>query len=485
MRQPLYSGRASTMDELKDSYRMTRIWLRVAIVAALGLASATAGATDLAEAYHRAQRSDPQLREADATRLALREARPQAFAALLPQLQATAGYTHDNSSGLSTFFTSSGVSSYNSQTGTNNKQWALELRQSVFHWEKFAAVRQANAQVAQAEVDYSVARQSLILRTATAYFAVLAAQDTVEAAQAAREAISHQLEQAEQRFEVGLIAVTDVEEARAANDQAAATLIAAKRTLATARDQLREVTGDSVEILSRPGDDMPLVAPDPVGEDQWVRTALDQNLSLASARMGAEIARESITVAEAGHLPSVDLVARESNVDVTGSTSLIDPSLGSLTYPANTGTRDKQISLQLTVPLFSGGAVASRVRQASYEHRAAHERLERVARATERGTRDAYLGVITEISRVKALRQAVQSSRIALTATEAGYEVGTRTAVDVLLARQRLFDAQTTYARSRYDYLLNVLTLEQESGTLDDRSVDRLNALLDHPVTVR
>jgi len=464
---------------------MTRIWLRAAIVAALGLTGAAAGATDLAEAYHRAQRSDPQLREADATRLAIREAKPQAFAALLPQLQATGGYTHDDSSGSSIYFTSGALSSIYSDTPSNSKQWAIELRQSVFHWEKFAALRQANAQIAQAEVDYNVARQSLIVRTATAYFAVLAAQDTVEAAQAAREAISHQLEQAEQRFEVGLIAITDVEEARAANDQAAATLIASKRTLATAHDQLREVTGDSVDILSRPGDEMPLVAPNPVGEEQWVRAALDQNLDLASARMGAEIARESINVAEAGHLPSLDIVAREANVDVTGTSTLYDPTAGSLNYPANSNTRDKQISLQLTVPLFSGGAIASRVRQASYQHRAAHERLERVARATERGTRDAYLGVITEISRVKALRQAVQSSSIALTATEAGYEVGTRTAVDVLLARQRLFDAQTTYSRSRYDYLLNVLTLEQEAGTLDDRSVERINAMLDHPVSVR
>lgn len=464
---------------------MTCIWLRAAIVAGLGLTGAGAHATDLAEAYHRAQRSDPQLREADATRLAIREARPQAFAALLPQLQATGGYTHDTATGLSNFFTSGGLASANTESTSNTKQWALQLRQTVFHWEQFAAIRQANAQVAQAEVDYNAARQSLIVRTATAYFGVLAAQDTLEAAQAAHEAISHQLEQAEKRFEVGLIAITDVEEARAANDQSAATVIASKRTLATARDQLREVTGDSVEMLSRPSDSMPLVAPEPVGEDPWVRAALDQNLALSSARIGAEIARESVNVAQAGHLPSLDLIARESNNDVSGTTSLFDPTAGSLSFPANSSSRDKQISLQLTVPLFSGGAVSSRVRQASYQHRAAHERLERVARATERGTRDAYLGVISEISRVKALRQGVESSKTALNATEAGYEVGTRTSVDVLLARQRLFDAQTTYARSRYDYLLNVLALEQEAGTLDDKSVDRLNALLDRTVTVR
>jgi outer membrane protein len=470
---------------LKEFHSMTAIWPRAALLAAMGLASATCVATDFTEAYHRAQRSDPQLREADATRLATREARPQAFSALLPQVQATGGYTHDTTSGLSNFFTSGGLASADVESTTNSKVWALQLRQTVFHWDQFAAIRQASAQVAQAEVDYNAARQSLILRTASAYFSVLEAQDTLEAAQAAREAISHQLEQAEKRFEVGLIAVTDVEEARAANDQAAATVIAAKRTLATAREILREVTGDSVETLSRPSDEMPLVNPDPIGEDQWVRAALDQNLALSSARLAAEIARDAVSVAEAGHMPSVDLIARTSNTDVTGTTSFIDPTAGALSYPSNTSSRDKQISLQVTVPLFSGGAIASRVRQASYQHRAAHERLERIARATERGTRDAYLGVISEISRVKALHQSVESSKIALTATEAGYEVGTRTAVDVLLARQRLLDAQTNYAKSRYDYLLNVLTLEQQAGTLDDKSVERVNALLDRTVTVR
>jgi len=484
MSHPLYSA-STGLDRLQGIPSMTRLWLRATLVAAMSLTSVVASATDFTEAYHRAQRSDPQLREADANRLATREARPQAFAALLPQLQATGAYTHDSTSGLSNFFTSGGLASANVETTTTAKQWAIQLRQTIFHWDQFAAIRQAGSQVAQAEVDYHSAQQSLILRTATAYFGVLEAQDTLEAAQAAHEAISHQLEQAEKRFEVGLIAVTDVEEARAANDQAAATVIAAKRTLATSRDKLREVIGDSVDILSRPGDEMPLVAPNPIGEDQWVRAALDQNLELSSARLGAEIARESMNIAESGHLPTLDLIARESNNDINGTTSFVDPTAGSLSYPANSSSRDKQISLQVTVPLFSGGAIASRVRQASYQHRAAHERLEKVARATERGTRDAYLGVISEISRVKALRQAVESSKIALTATEAGYEVGTRTAVDVLLARQRLFDAQTNYAKSRYDYLLNVLSLEQQAGTLDDRSVDRLNALLEHTVKVR
>ena len=320
----------------------------------------------------------------------------------------------------------------------------------------------------------------MILRTATAYFNVLAARDTLDAAEASRDAIARQLEQADKRFDVGLIAITDVEEARAAADQATATVIASKRTLATTRDQLRELTGDAFDELARPGDEMPLITPDPASEDAWVKAALDQNLALASARLGADIAREAISSARGGYLPTLDLVASKSGTNTTGTTTVFGTA-----FPADSDGNDRQIGLQLTVPIYSGGYNSSKVREAVYRQRAARERLERTARATERATRDSYLGVISEISRVKALRQALASSRTALAATEAGYEVGTRTAVDVLLSRQRLFDAQTNYARSRYDYVLNVLTLEQATGTLDESRLTRVNGWLDQTVSVR
>jgi outer membrane protein len=230
---------------------------------------------------------------------------------------------------------------------------------------------------------------------------------------------------------------------------------------------------------------MPLVSPDPASEDQWVKAALDQNLALSSARIGADIARESVSIARGSHLPTLDIVARRSGTQNSGDTTYFDPSGTNSVFGADSSNKDKQIGLQLTVPIYSGGATQSRVREAVYLHRAARERLERVARATERGTRDAYLGVITEISRVSALKQSVESSRTALAATEAGYDVGTRTAVDVLLARQRLFDAQTSYARSRYDYVLNVLTLEQQAGTLDESRLSRVNAWLGQAVSVK
>jgi len=451
-------------------------------LAALPLLGAPcAGAADLAEVYQRALRNDPQLREADANRLAALEARPQALASLLPQLGATAGYTNDDVSGASLAVANAGVLvPYQSAARTDATQWSLQLRQTLFRWDQIAALRRAGVQVTQAEVDFRAAQQDVIVRTATAYFNVLAARDTLDAAEAARDAIGRQLEQTEKRYEVGLIAVTDVEEARAASDQAVATVIADKRALATTREQLRELTGDAFDELKRPGEDMPLIAPEPAAEEQWVRAALDQNLQLSSARLGVDIARENIAVARSGHLPALDIVASRSATNTNGTYSA-----AGLVQPADTSNYDRQIGVQLTFPIYAGGGTASRVRQAVFQQRAARERLERTARATERQTRDSYLGVLSEISRVRALKQAVASSDTALKATEAGYEVGTRTTVDVLLARQRLLDAQTTYARSRYDYIINVLLLEQAGGTLDETRLTRVNGWLGQTVTVK
>jgi outer membrane protein len=462
--------------------------------AALVLPGLALGA-DLTEIYHRALRNDPILREADANRQAALEAKPQALGALLPQLTATGSYTRDETSGTTPYLVPADLSNPTgpsvyapvpNATTSDIRQWNVQLRQTIFHWDQFATLRQAGIEVAQAEVDYHAAQESVILRTATAYFNVLAARDTLEAADASKEAIGRQLEQAEKRFDVGLIAITDVEEAKAAADQSSAAVILAKRTLAASRDQLRELTGDAFDELSRPGDDMPLIAPDPASEEQWVRAALDQNLTLSSARLGADIAHENIAIARAGHAPKIDLVASKSGNN-TGATTTINGPYSPLfggSFPSGSVINDKQIGVQVTVPIYSGGTTSSLVRQAVYRHRAARERLEQTARETERQTRDAYLGVISEIARVEALKQALASSRTALQATEAGYEVGTRTAVDVLLARQRLLDAQTAYARSRYDYVINVLTLEQAAGTLDESRLTRVNGWLGETVSV-
>jgi outer membrane protein len=468
--------------------------LHVAVCTALFSATA-AQASDLAEVYARALQNDPQIREAEANRLATLESKPQALSALLPQLSAGAGYDKSkrDGPGFVSFVNSAGIPSSieaDTKTDTDINSWDVTLRQSIFRWENWVALKQADKQAAQAEIDYQAAQQDLILRTSESYFNVLAAKDTLTAAEATYEALGRQLEQAEKRFEVGLIAVTDVQEAKAAYDSATADLIQAKRNLATQQEFLRELTGDTFDTLSGPGENLPLSAPNPANEDDWVKLAMDQNLQLNSSRIGAEITRDDISLQRGGHYPSLDLMVTRGNTDTSGdgTARFTNPETGLpgvSVNPVSSNYDDTMIRLQLTVPIYSGGATSSRVRQAEYRHRAARERLERTARATERDTRDAYLGVMSEMSRVQALKQAVESARIALQATEAGYEVGTRTTVDVLDGRRRLFEAETNYARSRYDYLINVLKLKLAAGALDPVQVAQLNGELTETVKLR
>jgi len=468
----------------------TNMTLRVRILAACGfsLFAGALHAADLLSVYERALQNDPQIREADANRLASRESKPQAVAALLPQFTASGGYSKDEQQVGQTTLINSDPNDANSplvaatisrDADGNTRQYDLTLRQTLFRWDQWAALRRADEHVAQAEADYQAAQQDLILRTSQRYFDVLAAQDTVDAAQATLEAFSRQLEQADKRFEVGLIAITDVQEARAAHDQAAAAVIQAKRALATAQELLRELTGESFDTLAGPIDDLPLESPSPADEEQWVSSALDQNLRVISARLATDIAKQDVSVARAGHLPSIDIVASRQDQDFDG-TQVGRNVIGEKTprSPADQNQTNDSIGVQVTFPIYSGGAVASRVRQRVYLHRAARERLERTNRETERAARDAYLGVLSEMSRVRASKQALESSRTALQATEAGFEVGTRTTVDVLQSRRQLFDAQTTYSRSRYDYILNVLQLQLATGTLDRADLEKINAFL-------
>ena len=457
----------------------TRFFVRTVLLTA-SLTAVNAGAADLRDVYERALTSDPLIREADANRLAARESRPQAIAALLPQIAASGRYNDEERDSSGAFVEPGNPPTPEVRDSDGNSSaWDVTLRQNIFRWQNWATLRRASAQTAQAEADYSAAQQDLILRTSEAYFNVLAAQDTLEAAVAAHDAIGRQLEQSDKRFEVGLIAVTDVQEAKAAFDSATAALIQAKRNLATAQERLRELTGETFDVLEKPGADMPLTGPNPASPEDWVQLAMQQNARLISSRLAADITREDIGFERGGHFPSLDVVVSRSHFDSEATIS------GSSAGDIDTDSDDTVVSLQVTVPIFSGGATRSRVRQAQFLNIAARERLERTARETEREARDAYLGVNSEVARVQSLRQAVESAMTALQATEAGYEVGTRTSVDVLEARRRLFEAQTNYARSRYDYLLNVLRLQLAAGTLDRQGLEEINVLLTETVRVR
>ncbi len=439
-------------------------------------------AATLLEVYQQAVQSDPLIHEAEARRLATLESVPQARGQLLPQLSASGNWSSGSNTGQQSFQQeiSPGVVEFRTvetESDFESFAWNAELRQTLFRWDQFVGLKQAGKRVAKAEVDFEAAQQDLIVRVVSRYFDVLAAEDRLTSIHADRLAIARQLEQAQQRFEVGLIAITDVQESQAAYDQSIAAEIQAKRELATARELLREITGEYTPVLSAPGDDFPLISPNPADEASWIDLAMNQNLALVSSRFDEEIARDEISFRRTGHYPTLDLVA---NYD-TSDTDISNATLGGMLSPnpnfPTDNTRDS-ISLQFTVPLFEGGRTSSRVREAVYLHRASREQLQRVARETERQTRDAYLGVLSEISRVKALAQAVQSSRTALEATQAGFEVGTRTIVDVLNSQRSLYQAITNYYQSRYTYIGNVLQLKLAAGTLQIQDLEEIDRFL-------
>ena len=435
----------------------------------------TGNATSLIDVFEDALVNDPLLKEALANKEAISESRPQARSLLLPQINASGSYSDSDINGRSTFQQKTSIGTVTNTTGflqeSETTQWDVSIRQTIFDFGAWMNLKKANKTVAQAEIDYLAAEQQLMVRVATAYFNVLAAQDTLESEQAARQAIEKQLDQSRKRFDVGLIAITDVQEAQAAYDQSIANEITAKRNLATSKESLRAITDNYPSNLLKPDDGLPLIMPNPQSETDWVNTSLEQNLSFLSAQLGTEIARSEVKVQRSGHFPTIGVQAQKRD---TNSDSFRSDSGGDFN-PADTENINEGIGVQVNIPIFSGGQTSSRVRQAVARHRASKEKLERVGRETTRNARDSYLGVISGIATVKALQQSVKSSAIALQATEAGYEVGTRTTVDVLDARRRLYSSQRNLAISKYDYLKNIIQLKQAAGTLSKDDLIQIN----------
>ena len=246
---------------------------------------------------------------------------------------------------------------------------------------------------------------------------------------------------------------------------------------------MREITDQDYPSLAKPGDDMALNPPQPADPEHWVQVSMDQNLSLLSSRLAADVARDAVEVSRAGHFPTVGITASRGaqNLD-TNETSAFGGPPASVRYPGSQNSNEVQ--LQVTVPIFSGGATQSQVRQAQYNWIAAKDHVQVISRQTEHLARDSYNGLVSKIAQVNALRQGLESAQVALQATQAGYDVGTRTAVEVLQGRQSLVQAQTSYAQSRYDYLLDIINLRLAAGTLNrghpgrnqqipDRAADR------------
>lgn len=455
----------------------TKQLLAVAIGACL--AASASAQESLIDIYNRALQNDPAIREAEATYLSQAEVKPQARASLLPSLNLTArrANNHQDSPGGSDLGGGITVGT-RTITDADQQNWQIGLTQTIFNWSQYATLRAADKRVARAETDFEAAKQSLMIRVSQRYFDVLAAEDNLSSASAAREAISRQLEQSQRRFEVGLIAITDVQQSQAGYDDAVAAEIEAQRGVASAHESLREIIGEIIMDLAAPTDNAPLLSPDPPNPEQWVQTALQQNLALVSSRLAAEVAQEDIDVQRGSRLPTLSLSAGYSDARNDSDIEVFDNILGNSLRQTNTKPEGRQWSLDLRFPIYTGGLNHSRVQQSVYNYRAATEALERISRQTERQTRDAYLGVISNVARVRALRQAVESNRTALRATEAGFEVGTQTTVDVLTSQNALRRAETTYSQSRYQYILNVLLLKQAAGTLSEADLMEVDGWL-------
>jgi outer membrane protein len=410
----------------------------------------------LLQVYDRAVAYDATFRAAAFARDAAVEAYPQARAAILPQLDLGYGYAYSDSE------TQLSGQPAQRRTGTS-RSLDLTLNQALFNWSAFKQLDQASQQVAQAQ--YGIAGEDLILRVAQTYFGVLSAQDAVRSARAENEAVGRQLEQAKERFDVGLSAITDVQEAQARFDLTVAELINAERQLDAAREALAEVAGVEGRALAVLQDEIPLPAPNPADVQQWVDTALQRNLSLMSAQHAAGAAEAGVKVAKGARLPTVN--AQGVYSDGRSETGV---------FPAE--TTDQRVGVQLNLPIFSGLATQSRISQAAGVLEQRKAELEGSERLVQRQTRDAYQGVIAGAARVRALNQAVISSRTALEASETGLEVGTRTAIDVLNAQQQLFFAERNALQARYDYLLAVLSLKRAAGSLSRADLEDIERVL-------
>lgn len=422
-----------------------------------------AHAADLMQVYREAAAYDAQYAAARAQRDAGVEKLPQGRAGLLPIINLSANTTWND------------IESTSRSTGMtlgrdyNSNGWNVTLSQPLFRWQNWVGYKQSELATALAEVQFVQASQDLIVRVAQAYFDVLLAQETLATAQAQKVAIAEQLEAAKRSFEVGTATITDTHEAQARYDLALATEIAAENDLAVKRQALRTLTGKEFDTLKGLRSGVRIDPPQPADIGQWVAAAESGNLGVQLAQTNFEIASREIEKQRAGHYPTLDLVATHGR---SGSGF-------SSTTGGGVDTKSSTIGLQLAVPLFAGGAVSSREREAAALNEKARADLDNARRQAALAARQAYLGVSSGLAQVKALEAGVASSQLALESNKLGYEVGVRINIDVLNAQSQLYDTKQKLAKARLDTLVAQLRLKAAAGTLSEADLATINALLE------
>ncbi|WP_133480153.1 TolC family outer membrane protein [Cognatilysobacter segetis] len=454
----------------------------LAIALAVLLPSA-ASAADLMQVYQLARENDPQFSTTEAQARATREGAVQARAAMLPQIDGSASLTRSRSEGPSTqtqFDPETGEPvrfSGDTQSNTTSRSLGVNLQQMVFDRARFTTLRSQQALSRASEYQVEAAGDSLITRTSAAYFNVLVQLETLAAAQASETALKKQFDFASKRLEVGLAPITDVHEARAQYDNARANTILARNAVEDAYQALAEITGQPVASLKALPENFQPTLPTEGSADAWVAKAMDNNPALRATREQVASAEENIETARSGYWPSLYLNGSYGDRKTTGDSTFSTGAFSS-TNPIDSQSRGPTLGVTLNVPIFNGGATASRVRQAIAQRDASSDQLEQQRRALTRNTRAAYQSLVAGISEVEARRSALTSARAAYEASQVGLEVGTRTVLDVLNNQQNLFNAQRAYAQARYNFLQSRLNLEQAAGTLDGADVQDVNRLL-------
>ncbi|MEO8366596.1 MAG: TolC family outer membrane protein [Pseudoxanthomonas sp.] len=418
-----------------------------------------ASATDLMQTYELARAGDPQLAAAESGRLAQKEGAVQARASLLPQINGSASLNRSRNE----------VDGLPGSTTNTSRSYGVSVNQSVFDFSRYSTLRSQKALSQAADFDLEAANDSLITRTSAAYFNVLVAIETLAAAEAQQTALQKQFDYAQKRLDVGLAPITDVHEARAQYDSARASVIVSQNTLKDAYEALTELTGQPISNLKALPDDFRPVLPTEYDANGWVNTAVTTNPALKSLEYQVQSADAGVATARAGHLPTLSLGG------TWGKDAAWGDSIGGGIRGDGTGTT---VGLTLSVPIFSGGATQSRVREALANRDRVQDGYEQQKRAIVRNTRNAYQTLEAGISEIEARRLALVSAKAAYEASQVGLEVGTRTVLDVLINQQNLFQAQQNYALAKYNYLQNRLLLDQAAGTLDGSDVQNVNRLL-------
>lgn len=440
----------------------------LSLAVAAAFFSAAAGAADLLQVYKLALDNDPQFIAARYQADAGREKSAQGLSGLLPTVNATANTQWND---VDRTIRGAGVTVNGKY---NSNAWGVSLTQPLFRWQNIVAYQQGRMQAAQADLQFAQAQQDVILRVAQAYFDVLLAEENLRSYQAQKKAIGQQLEQAKKNFEVGTSTIVDTHEAQSRFDLATAQEIAAQSDLEIKRRALEVVVGRDPGVLAQLREQARLDRPQPDAMANWVEAAEKDAYAVQVQQLALEIAAKDVEKNRAGHLPTLDAVVARSNSSQTATMPLgAGTAMGpGFDMPATTA------ALQLTVPLFQGGYVMSKTREAEANREAARQQLEAAKRNAAQAARQSYLGVSNGTAQIAALKAALTSSQSSLESNKLGYEVGVRINIDVLNAEQQVYATRRDLARAWFDTLLAQLKLKAAVSTLDEADLAKINALL-------